>query len=77
MTDHQCATCSTAFIGEDVVHLNGTPEQVRAMQDRLDARKAVKKLKSAVKNVSGKSKSKALQIDRAPKERPQETACKS
>ncbi|CAL8463661.1 g3195 [Coccomyxa elongata] len=49
MTDSQCATCSTAFEEQDVVPLNGTPEQVQALRDSMDIRRATKKRKGEKK----------------------------
>ncbi len=49
MTDSHCATCSTAFEEKDVVPLNGTPEQVQALRDSMDTKRATKKRKGEKK----------------------------
>ena len=48
MTDGHCATCGAGFVAEDIVALNGTAEQVHALRQRLDLRRA-KKLKGGKK----------------------------
>lgn len=40
MSDGHCATCCSPFEPRDVVPLNGTPEQVQALRERLGLRKA-------------------------------------
>ena len=49
VTDGKCATCGAAFAAEHVVALNGTLEQVQALRQRLDLRKARKLLKGSRK----------------------------
>ncbi len=71
MTDYQCAMCGVSFAAEDTVLVNGTPEQVQALRDRLEARKAAKKLKNAA---GKKSKSKTAKISQTAMKL-QETTC--
>ncbi len=49
MKDSHCATCSTAFEEKILVTLNGTPEQVQALKDCLDTKRATKKRKTEKK----------------------------
>lgn len=42
MADGQCATCGMGFAAEDIVALNGSAEQVQALRQRLELRRAKK-----------------------------------